>query len=55
VTGASFTAAQPGTAVITSSRPVCGPGVPPGDGASGTGTLDCDTILAFRVTVTVVR
>ncbi len=55
VTGASFVAARPGTAIITSSRPACGPGVPPGDGATGAGTLPCATILAFRVTVTVVR
>ena len=53
VTGASFLAVQPGTAVITSSRPACGPGVPPGDSATGTGTLSCGAILGFRVTVTV--
>jgi hypothetical protein len=51
VTGASFLAVQPGSAVITSGRPACGPGVPPGDGAP---TMSCDTIIAFRVTVTVV-
>ena len=55
VTGASFVATQPGVAVITSGRPACGPGVPPGDSASGTGTMTCDTIIAFRVNVTVVR
>jgi hypothetical protein len=55
VTGASFTAAQPGTAVITSSRPLCDPGVPPGDGATGTGKIMCGANLAFRVTVTVLR
>ena len=55
VTGASFVATQPGVAVITSGRPACGPGVPPGDSASGTGTLSCDAIIAFRVNVTVVR
>jgi hypothetical protein len=55
VTGASFVAAQPGVAVITSGRPACGPGVPPGDSASGTGTLSCDAIIAFRVNVTVAR
>jgi len=54
VTGASFVATQPGVAVITSGRPACGPGVPPGDSASGTGTLSCDAIIAFRVNVTVV-
>jgi hypothetical protein len=55
VTGASFLAVQPGTAVITSSRPACGPGVPPGDSATGTGSLSCDAIIAFRVAVTVIR
>jgi hypothetical protein len=55
VTGASFTAAQAGTAVITSSRPACGSGVPPGDSAPATGTLACGAVLAFHVTVTVVR
>jgi hypothetical protein len=54
VTGASFEAVRPGTAYILSGRPACGPGVPPGDGAAGTGTLSCDAILAFRVTVSVV-
>jgi hypothetical protein len=55
VTGASFEAARPGTAFLVSGRPACGPGVPPGDGATGTGTFMCDSILAFRVTVTVTR
>jgi hypothetical protein len=55
VTGASFLAVQPGTAIITSSRPACGPGVPPGDSATGTGTFSCDAIIAFRVAVTVIR
>ena len=55
VTGASFMAVHPGTAVLTSGRPACGPGVPPGDSATGTGTFSCDAIIAFRVTVTVVR
>jgi len=49
VTGASFEAAQPGTAVITSGRPACGPG----ETASG-GSLSCDAILEFRATVTVI-
>ena len=49
VTGASFEAARPGTAVITSGRPACGPG----ETASG-GSLSCDAILAFRATVTVI-
>jgi hypothetical protein len=55
VTGASFLAARPGTAVITSSRPACGPGVPPGNSATGTGTFSCDAIIAFQVAVTVVH
>ena len=58
VTGASFAAAQPGTAVITSGRPVCGPAAPPQGstpGTGGSGTVECGAILAFRVTVTVVR
>ena len=55
VTGASYVATQPGVAVITSGRPACGPGVPPGDSSSGTGTLSCDAIIAFRVNVTVAR
>jgi hypothetical protein len=45
VTGASFVAVHPGTAVLTSARPACAP---------GTGTLSCGAIIAFRVTVTVV-
>jgi hypothetical protein len=53
VTGASFLAAGPGTASITSARPVCARGVPPGNGSPG--TMGCDAILAFRVTVRVTR
>jgi len=52
VTGASFAAVQPGTAIITSGRPACGP--PNGSSSSGSGTLECGAILEFRVTVTVV-
>jgi hypothetical protein len=51
VTGASFAAVQPGTAIITSGRPACGPG----ETASGTGSMSCNAILAFRVTVTVLH
>ncbi len=53
VTGAAFTAVRPGTAVITSIRPVCRPAGAPGNGASAPGTLQCGEMLAFRVTVTV--
>jgi hypothetical protein len=51
VTGASFAAVRPGTAIITSGRPACGPG----DTASSTGSMSCTAILAFRVTVTVLH
>jgi hypothetical protein len=51
VTGASFLAAEPGTATITSARPVCAKGVPPANGTPG--ALACDAILAFRVIVRV--
>ena len=53
-TGASFLAVRPGTAVINSGRPVCGPASSPGTGTAGSGTLECGAILEFRVTVTVV-
>jgi len=56
VTGASFAAVQPGTAIISSGQPACGPSVPPkGSSSQGSGTLECGAILVFRVTVTVVR
>src|SRR5215467_6488537 len=56
VTGASFAAVQPGTAIISSGQPACGPGAPPkGSSSQGSGTLECGAILVFRVTVTVVR
>ncbi len=42
VTGASFLAARPGTAHLTSDRPVC-----------SSGPVRCDALLAFRVTVIV--
>jgi len=57
VTGASFVAVQPGTAIISSGQPACGPSRPPngsGSGSAGSGTLECGAILEFRVTVTVV-
>jgi hypothetical protein len=51
VTGASFIAARPGTALITSTRLVC-PTPPPNSG-SQSGTLECGSILGFRVSVRV--
>lgn len=54
VTGASFIAARPGVAVITSVRPVCGSSVSPGGtGSSPPGAVTCDAELAFRVSVVV--
>jgi hypothetical protein len=54
VTVAAYVAAQPGTAIIMSARPACGPAASPRGSTPGPGTLECDAILAFRVTVTVV-
>jgi hypothetical protein len=51
VTGASFVAARPGTAAITSFRQVC-PTPPPNSGAQS-GVLECGAILGFRVSVRV--
>jgi len=51
VTGASFIAARPGTASITSTRLVC-PTPPPNSG-SQSGTVECGSILGFRVSVRV--
>jgi hypothetical protein len=51
VTGASFVAARPGTAAITSFRQVC-PTPPPNSDAQS-GVLECGAILAFRVSVRV--
>jgi len=51
VTGASFIAARPGTALITSTRLVC-PTPPPNSG-SQSGTVECGAILGFRVSVRV--
>jgi hypothetical protein len=54
VTGASFLAVRPGSATLTAIRQVfCGPSAPPGNAAPESGTLECDTILGFQVTVTV--
>ena len=51
VTGASFVAARPGTASITSTRMAC-PTPPPNSG-SQSGTVECGAILGFRVSVRV--
>jgi hypothetical protein len=51
VTGASFVAARPGTASITSIRQAC-PTPPPNSGAQS-GTVECGAILGFRVSVRV--
>ena len=51
VTGASFVAARPGTALITSTRQAC-PTPPPNSG-SQSGTVECGAILGFRVRVRV--
>ena len=53
VTGASFLAAQPGTATIRSFRQPCGPGATPGNQAGQSGTLECGVIIAFHATVKV--
>lgn len=54
VTGASFLAAHPGTATISSFQQPCGPGATPGNQAAQSGTLECGVIIAFRVTVKVI-
>jgi hypothetical protein len=51
VTGASFIAARPGTASITSIRQAC-PTPPPNSG-SQSGIMECGAILGFRVSVRV--
>jgi hypothetical protein len=53
VTGASFLAAQPGTAVIRSFQQPCGPNATPGNQAAQSGTLECGVIIAFHATVKV--
>ncbi len=53
VTGASFLAAHPGTATITSFREPCGPDATPGNAAAQSGTLECGVIIAFHATVKV--
>ena len=51
VTGASFVAARPGTASITSARQACP--TPPPNAGSQSGTVECGAILGFRVGVRV--
>ena len=51
MTGASFVAVRPGTASITSTRPVCP--TPPPNSMSQSGTVECGAILGFRVSVRV--
>ena len=51
VTGASFVAARPGTASITSTRQACP--TPPANSGSQSGTVECGAILGFRVVVRV--
>lgn len=53
VTGASFLAAQPGTATIRSFQQPCGPNATPGNQAAQSGTLECGVIIAFHATVKV--
>lgn len=53
VTGASFLAARPGTAAITSFRQACGPSATPPNAAAQSGTLECGVILGFRAIVRV--
>jgi hypothetical protein len=57
VTGAYFVATHPGTAVISSARPVCPPSSSSGPSASSGSatTMQCDTELAFHAKVTVQR
>jgi hypothetical protein len=50
-TGASFIAAHPGTASITSIRLACPP--PPPNAWSASGVMECGAILGFRVSVRV--
>jgi hypothetical protein len=54
VTGASFLAAHPGTAIIRSFQQPCGPNATPGNEAAQSGTLECGVIIAFHATVKVI-
>ena len=53
VTGAAFAAVRPGTAVLSSMRPVCRGSVPVGAGSSSPPAMACATELAFRAAVVV--
>jgi hypothetical protein len=56
VTGQYFVAAHPGTAVISSARPLCASHTSSGSGsASPGGTMSCDSELAFHATIKVHR
>ncbi|HEV2376271.1 MAG TPA: hypothetical protein VGS19_29390 [Streptosporangiaceae bacterium] len=60
-TGASFTAARPGTATVTSTRPACPgsvPGSPPSPTAAGNSApavVHCDALIGFSATVVVLQ
>jgi hypothetical protein len=54
VTGGSFIAVQPGTAVLTSSRPACSPGSSPASVSPG--ATQCPSVVAaFRVRLIITR
>jgi len=53
VTRATFLAAHPGTATITSIREPCGPDQTPPNAGAQSGTLECGVIIAFHATVKV--
>ena len=53
VTGASFLAARPGTAIVSSFGRPCGPDTTPGNAAAPGGVMECGVIIAFHVTVKV--
>jgi len=52
-TGASFLAAHPGIAVISSARPLCATPVPASAAPSSPGVAHCDSELAYSATVIV--
>ncbi|HEY6278498.1 MAG TPA: hypothetical protein VIX86_19465 [Streptosporangiaceae bacterium] len=53
VTGGYFVAAQPGTAVISSTRSPCGPSAFPPTTQGASGQAHCGVIESFRVTIVV--
>ena len=53
VTRATFLAAHPGTATLTSIREPCGPDQTPPNAGAQSGTLECGVIIAFHATVKV--